>query len=284
MPPIAWHQCTWNAFPFWFTKGAPVNRTVAQHARRAYYAATSFADHLVGRVLDTIAELGVEDRTIVLLVGDHGWQLGEHNEWGKQTVFETATRIPFLVKDPRHLPGRTQAFAELIDLYRTLADLAGAPDPEPGVQGASLAPVVRGTASAPNETGWKTAAFTQMARCFGGKAGDGNDTYTSYEKPDACTSVAPTDIEYMGYSIRTLDWRYTEWVAWSGSELRPMWEKLNATELYRHTPTAEHGVNDFDFWENENLSGETIYAGVMSALSKKLRAHAEENLPQQEAR
>ena len=77
MPPIAWHQCTWNAFPFWFTKGAPVNRTVAQHARRAYYAATSFADHLVGRVLDTIAELGVEDRTIVLLVGDHGWQLGE---------------------------------------------------------------------------------------------------------------------------------------------------------------------------------------------------------------
>ena len=66
MPPIAWHQCTWNAFPFWFTKGAPVNKTVAQHARRAYYAATSFADHLVGRVLDTMDELGVTDKTITI--------------------------------------------------------------------------------------------------------------------------------------------------------------------------------------------------------------------------
>ena len=84
MPPIAWHQCTWNAFPFWFTKGAPVNKTVAQHARRAYYAATSFADHLVGRVLDTMDELGVTDKTITMLVGDHGWQLGEHNGECKQ--------------------------------------------------------------------------------------------------------------------------------------------------------------------------------------------------------
>ena len=58
------------AFPFWFTKGAPVNRTVAQHARRAYYAATSFADHLVGRVLDTVDELGYHESTIVMLVGD----------------------------------------------------------------------------------------------------------------------------------------------------------------------------------------------------------------------
>jgi iduronate 2-sulfatase len=70
LPPIAWHQCTWGAFPFWFTKGAPVNKSVAQHARRAYYACTSFADHNVGRVLDTLDELGYTESTIVMLVGD----------------------------------------------------------------------------------------------------------------------------------------------------------------------------------------------------------------------
>ena len=76
LPPIAWHQCTWDAFPFWFSKNQTVNTTVAQHARRAYYAAASFADHLLGRVLTAIKTLGYANTTIVMLVGDHGWQLG----------------------------------------------------------------------------------------------------------------------------------------------------------------------------------------------------------------
>ena len=254
------------------------------------------------------------------------------NEWGKQTVFEVATRIPYLIRDPRAKPGRTHAFAELIDIYHTLSDLAGAPTPEEGVQGTSLAPIVRQSAGVVG----KTAAVTQMARCFGGKRGV-NDSYTAFSKPDACTMADPRDIEWMGvrashsssacccaliasaltsdamtysnavqYSIRTADWRYTEWVAWDGVALRPTWSALNATELYAHTPSGDAGVNDFgarllpvpcparfrtsgggltqkwltpDFWENENLSGEGAHNAVMGALSKQLHAHVEGNLP-----
>jgi arylsulfatase A-like enzyme len=118
--------------------------------------------------------------------------LGEHNEWGKQTNFEVALRIPYIIRDPRFPAGRTKAFAELIDMYMTLSDLAGAPPPEPGVQGTSLAAVVQGLPTAVP----KTAAFSQMARCFGGKAGQ-NDSYTAWSQPDACTMAAPADIEYV---------------------------------------------------------------------------------------
>ena len=227
--------------------------------------------------------LGLSDSTIVMLVGDHGWQLGEHNEWGKQTVFEVATRIPFIIRDPRHTLGgrRTTGFAELIDVYKTLAELSGAPPPEAGVQGTSLAALVRGDASAA-----KDAAFTQMARCFSGhidaatgacgRGGTGRAcTYSPFASPDACTSSLPTEIEFMGYSIRTESWRYTEWVAFDGTSLRPIWTQLNATELYAHSIET---VNSFDT-ENLNLATNESYASVMVALSKRLRSHAEANMP-----
>ena len=84
----------------------------------------------------------------------------------------------------------------------------------------------------------------------------------------------------MGYSIRTSAWRYTEWVEWDGVQLRPMWAKLNATELYTHTPTAGHDVNDFDHWENENqAANDPKHTPVMAELSQRLRAHVEANLP-----
>ena len=178
-----------------------------------------------------------------------------------------------MIRDPRYKPGRTAAFAELIDIYKTLSELAGTPAPEDGVQGSSVANVVRNGGQ-----GGKKAAFSQMARCFGGKGGVG-DNYTSWSQPDACTLAMPDKIEFMGYSVRTADWRYTEWVEWNGNELRPNWAKLNATELYTHTPVAGHDVNDFDHWENVNLAGNSAYAGVMEELSAFMRAHVEANLP-----
>ena len=78
----------------------------------------------------------------MLLTADHGWQLGEHNEWCKQTLFDVTLHIPFIIRAPNRRFGRsgrhTSGMAELVDLYRTLADLAGLPPPAAGVDGTSL--------------------------------------------------------------------------------------------------------------------------------------------------
>jgi iduronate 2-sulfatase len=68
--------------------------------RRAYYAALSYADSELGRILDELVDLGLYENTIVVFWGDHGWQLGEHAGWGKLTNFEIATRVPFMIRVP----------------------------------------------------------------------------------------------------------------------------------------------------------------------------------------
>ena len=109
--------------------GRVIDDDNARLARHGYMAAVSFADSLLGRVLAQARSMQAWDNTLVLLTSDHGWQLGEHNEWCKTTLFELAVHIPFMIRDPRaphgHTGERTMAFAENVDIYRTLADLAG---------------------------------------------------------------------------------------------------------------------------------------------------------------
>jgi arylsulfatase A-like enzyme len=76
MPAVAYHHCQWGPFPWNSSHGVPVDDSIAQLARRAYYAATSFADHLVGMVLDALDAIAQAQNTVVLLTSDHGWQLG----------------------------------------------------------------------------------------------------------------------------------------------------------------------------------------------------------------
>jgi hypothetical protein len=88
MPPIAWHAGTWGHFNHSFSPGHPVSDGVARAARQGYFAAVSFADDLVGRALAALDATGKAAETVVLLTADHGWQLGEHGEWCKQTLFD----------------------------------------------------------------------------------------------------------------------------------------------------------------------------------------------------
>lgn len=76
MPAVAYHHCEWGPFPWNSSHGQPVAASHAREARRGYYAAVSFADALLGSVLDTVKAIGEEPNTIVLLTSDHGWQLG----------------------------------------------------------------------------------------------------------------------------------------------------------------------------------------------------------------
>ena len=103
----------------------------------AYYASVSYMDAQVGKVLTTLKEEGLEDQTIVIFTTDHGFHLGEHRFWMKVSLHEESVRIPFIIKIPGQAPAVCHSLVELLDLYPTLAELAGLPSPQQ-LQGKSL--------------------------------------------------------------------------------------------------------------------------------------------------
>jgi iduronate 2-sulfatase len=112
-----------------------------------YYAATSYMDAQAGRVLAELDKLGLAANTIVVLWGDHGWHLGDHGIWCKHTNYEQAARIPLLVAGPGVKAGvKTGALVETVDVYPTLAELAGLPAPT-GLDGRSFAATLRDPAA-----------------------------------------------------------------------------------------------------------------------------------------
>jgi arylsulfatase A-like enzyme len=134
----------------------PVSEETARSLIRGYRAAVSFIDAQVGRLLDALDRLGLAENTIIVLWGDHGWQLGEHGMWCKHTNFEVATRTPLLVVAPGVQPGRACGrLVEFVDIYPTLCDLCGVPPPG-HLQGKSLGPLL-----ADVEAAHKPAIFTR---------------------------------------------------------------------------------------------------------------------------
>eukprot|EP01052_Picozoa_sp_SAG31_P027559 SAG31_NODE_2589_length_5427_cov_3.886449_1_plen_362_part_10 len=183
---------------------------IQQIARKAYYTAITQTDAQVGRVLDELDSLGYEQSTIVVVSADHGWQLGEHGLWDKQTEFELATRVPLLIKVPWAAPSvgkRFDHFVELVDLHATLADLAGLPATPPTAlpesvmvkQSVSFA-IIFTQPSLP----FKNASFSQWPVC----------TKVANASCMACTGPQSSRavLDSMGYSIRTDEWRLTIWL------------------------------------------------------------------------
>ena len=105
----------------------------ARHLIHGYYAATSYMDAQLGKVLDALDANGFAENTVVVLWGDHGWHLGDHGMWCKHSNYEQAARIPVIVAAPGIAGGkRTQALIETCDIYPTLAELAKLPAPQQG--------------------------------------------------------------------------------------------------------------------------------------------------------
>ncbi len=130
-------------------KPVPVVGEIGQKLKRklihGYYASTAFVDAQIGKVIDELDRLELTKNTIVVLWGDHGFHLGDLGIWTKHTNYEQATRIPIAFIAPGVQPGSsTSHLAESVDIYPTLAELAGLPKP-PGPQpidGLSLVPVL----------------------------------------------------------------------------------------------------------------------------------------------
>ena len=112
-----------------------------------YYASTSFVDAQIGKVLTAVEQLGLHDNTIIVLWGDHGFHLGDLGIWTKHTNYEQANRIPILISAPGVTRGgnSTRQPAESVDLFPTLAELAGLPKPNvpQPIDGISLVPVLQ---------------------------------------------------------------------------------------------------------------------------------------------
>ncbi len=117
------------------------------HQRRllhGYYACVSYIDAQVGKLLEKLKEKGLDQNTVIVVFGDHGYHLGDHNQWGKHTVFEQAARVPFLFYVPGGQPSRYEHPVEFLDIFPTLCDLTGVEIPR-FIQGKSLAGVIAGS-------------------------------------------------------------------------------------------------------------------------------------------
>ncbi len=165
--------------------GNPIPADFAKTLRHGYYACVSYTDAQVGRLLDALDKEGLADNTVIVLWGDHGWQLGDHGLWHKHTNFELATRAPLLISVPGQKTAgqKCDAPVEFVDVYPTLADVCGLPIPA-GLDGVSLKPWLENPA----------APATKVA-------------ISQYPRGGTETGNRPL----MGYSIRDARWRLTVW-------------------------------------------------------------------------
>ena len=116
---------------------------MARNLIHGYHACVSFTDAQIGLVLEELERLDLANNTIVVLWGDHGWNLGEHTLWNKHSCFEVSMRIPLIVRAPNLSGGKScKALIESIDVYPTLCQLANLPIPG-HVQGLSFTPLLK---------------------------------------------------------------------------------------------------------------------------------------------
>ena len=213
----------------------PLPPAFASQVRHGYYAAVSYTDANLGIVLDALDKAGVAGNTVIVLWGDHGWKLGDHEEWGKHTNFEVDTRAPLIFSYPgqKTVGRKTASLVEFVDVYPTLADLCGLPKPD--VDGVTLRPVLEDPAVTVKEV-----AISQYPKSAG------------VAKKEGAKGAAKRDV--MGYSIRDTRWRLTLWRSLADNTIVD-------TELYDevNAPT-----------EPENLAGKPENKAVIERLSKFL--------------
>ncbi|MEI7923863.1 MAG: sulfatase [Planctomycetota bacterium] len=201
---------------------------------KAYYASISQMDFHVGRVLRRLEELNLADRTVVVFASDHGYLLGEHGgQWMKMSLFEQSARVPLVI----YAPGRkgngkaSSRTVELVDLHATLAELCNVPAPK--TDGESLVPLLDDPQKA-----WDHPAYTQVTRTV-------NDRNMPAVKKKESSAR-----EIMGRSVRTEQFRYTEWDNGKAG-----------VELYDHQS---------DPGENSNLASDPAFINQRELLKRLL--------------
>jgi iduronate 2-sulfatase len=207
-----------------------ISEQLQREAMQAYFASITFMDAQVGLVLDALDRLKLTEKTVIVFHSDHGYHLGEHGLWQKQSLFEESARVPLIVAAPQQSARGTASsrLVELIDVYPTVADLCGLPIPA-WLPGKSLKPLLNDP-----QQSWKPAAISQVRR--GGAAGN--------KKKAEAPGFFP------GYSVRSERYRLT--VYGDGDK---------GLELYDH---------ETDPQEYTNLAQSPAHAATVAELRKLL--------------
>lgn len=205
-----------------------------------YYAAVSFMDAQVGVLLKTLDSLGTLNNTIIVLWGDHGWHLGDHDLWEKHTNFEQATRAPLIIAAPGIKPGKTSSLSEHVDIFPTICDLAGTSVPS-FLDGKSLKPLMVN-----NKAKVKEFSVSQYPRKL---------------KKEEQKRLGYTTNKLMGYALRTEKYRYVLWMNDYTSKEPFSNKKVYASELYDY---------DKDPLEKENVVNDKKYSAIKKELNEKM--------------
>lgn len=202
--------------------------------RQGYYASVSYVDALLGELVSHLKKLGIYDNTIIIVWGDHGWKLGDHNSWGKMTNYNIDLQVPMIVRYPGQKKRGVETFAitELVDIFPSLCELAGIDIPD-YMQGTSFVPLLENP-----DLPWKKAAFSQFHR-----------------RP----KVAADGGRYMGYSINTAEHHYIEWYTWDHTTGTR--GDFVSAELYNR-------INDP--YEKVNIAAKKEYEEITATLSQQL--------------
>lgn len=313
MPDVAWNP--WMdirsrhdvqelnvSFPY-----GPIPDSYQEYIKKGYYAAVSYIDDLIGKLLFTLEEKHFIKNTLIILVGDHGWSLGEHQEWAKYSNFEDVVNVPLMIYIPNLVKTKGKIFkyesvtnliekrkhenetvsnelylpflqsdelVELVDLFPTISDLMQldvppiCPKNSKSVQfcseGISLKPLIKHLIDRQKYTSikdfvWKKAAFSQYPR----------PSLTPQENSD---QPDLNDINIMGYSMKTKNYRYTEWIEFSPKTFLGNWSNIYAKELYIHSSDPK---------ENKNEANNPKYKDIIKQLSEQLKKGWRFSLPPQ---
>ena len=213
-----------------------------RQAVQAYFSAISFMDAQAGKVLDSLDRLGLADNTIVVFTSDHGYHLGEHGLWQKQSIFEESARVPLLIAGPGVKNGAVaNTPVGLIDLYPTLAELCAVKAPD-NLQGQSLVPILKNPDA--KGRGW---VLSQVVRGGG------------FKRQGASAAKGDDGKRIYGYALRTDRWRYTEWD-----------EGKAGKELYDHEKDPK---------EITNLADKPDHAEAQTKLADQLHAAVKTTFP-----
>ncbi len=205
-----------------------------------YYASVSYMDAQVGILLNTLEEQGILNNTIIVLWGDHGWHLGDHDLWEKHTTFEQANRSPLIIASPGIKAGTSKSISEHVDIFPTLCQLAGVPVPK-NLAGKSLMPVMQNKSMEV-----KDFAMSQYHRTL---------------KAEEAKKLGYKDRKLWGYSMRTDKYRFVMWMNNFTSDQPFSADKIYAIELYDY---------EKDPLEKVNVAGDKDYKKAEEELRAKM--------------
>jgi arylsulfatase A-like enzyme len=204
-----------------------------------YYASVSYTDAQIGLLLDKLDALGLTENTIIVLWGDHGWHLGDHNLWCKHTNFEQATHAPLIIAVPGLKASKTDASTEFVDIFPTLCDFAGVPIPK-SLDGKSLKPLMNKSTKSV-----KDFSISQYPR---------SGTKGESERLGFASS------KVMGYSLRDKRYRYTIW----------MTNNFRSTQLFNADLIV--GTELYDYKKDSNETVNVINDAAYKSVAKDLKA------------